>query len=798
MAPSIACADFDFGHGPVTRCNAEGIGLYDHSFFPTHISDAACVPTTSPMAVRATAFLRLDDGPIATPLKPLSAGSSLQYNDVLSALSPSAIKASFRRIVSPEVTFYKWCHDYIIGPSLPTSGQGRFVQYNHTGLPESHQQDAVWWDAVQKWNALPSDVSGRAVWQQRICVDDHGKPGPDADECYRQGVHTFPLVRFFPAGSNVGQDYEGALEPDPLVDFAQQWSKLDEAERTVVPGQEGHDVGYSIVNYATPACPSCQKATPSWEEAAKTWDGMVKTADVPLVDWQSKECDDKGANGGQGTEECALQQVVGFPSTKLTRPNVHDATKTESIQYSGPRTAQGYLNFVRDGVGLHEAAVAAKTGDGHSVTTTADLANATRETVLFGHKSDANGHCTSDKNPMQQPTVLQVQPQIDDEELDRAVLDEGYDHKIVNYYAAAGPRSKRLDGIFQLAQRRWEKAVDPDEDAMFIAGLRHAEQSHSSDHNGASTRLDPPNVWWEQRECFDDRWRPGRDYEHCRRQGVLRDGLPAIRLFSATSGSPSVDDLHDVHDQSPHFVANGVDFHGQRTLRGILDFLGRETGLEQILENRTRYIRNALGSDTSARIADGSEQAFSARDRQKEGAAIIDALKRDSNILGDLAATAKHRLEPCVLGQPHESLASLGDAGASKVHLDVPSTPSIASTATVLPPPSPSSATSAGEQAAASATVAESPDPAREDGVKVAPSEGLEQKSVVSTVGTGIPAKVAAISGGALFLSPFLPRRRLCVSSSSNRPCSRVIVPVAAGGRTVSNAARTAVVGAFL
>eukprot|EP00929_Paragymnodinium_shiwhaense_P006910 TRINITY_DN110865_c0_g1_i1.p1 TRINITY_DN110865_c0_g1~~TRINITY_DN110865_c0_g1_i1.p1 ORF type:complete len:632 (-),score=164.48 TRINITY_DN110865_c0_g1_i1:83-1978(-) len=480
----------------------------------------------------------------AAGVAPSTASSFLDLQGINAATSKlsGAVSAKLHQLLSPEYASFQWAHDKLVGPSRANASQGRFVEYVAAHSPDMAQIDAVWWDALKTWLAQNGEECHQVVWQQKECVDSWGQPGKDASECMVQGVRSTPVIRFFPAGSPLGHDFQGELVPSQLVDFAKRWNKVDLEERAAVPpGQESHDHGVQLISYDMAPCPHCPNFRPAFEDAARHWQTDAAAAKAAAVEWQAKECVDKDLQPGKDYEECVAQGVKTYPTVRLLRPDPAAAEKQVAIDYEGPRTRDALLDFTKEA--------------------TADLLQKAPQLP------EEHGGAS-----------IQAEAELDH---DTNVAKEGYDYKVVNYYSAAGPRSQRLGGIFVGAHDKWQQLTDPDEDAMFIASMKKRDKEVGGLHDWGEQRTDPPFVWFEQRECYGKDWQPGQDYALCQKHGVTQ--VPSIKLFSARPDAAG-------------FREEGVEFHGPRTVKGIVKFLSDQTDLERIAEHADRQTEALIGT----------------------------------------------------------------------------------------------------------------------------------------------------------------------------------------------------------
>jgi len=98
--------------------------------------------------------------------------------------------------------------------------------------------------------------------------------------------------------------------------------------------------------------------------------------------------------------------------------------------------------------------------------------------------------------------------------------------RMVDYYAASCPHCKTLTPAWKQAADQW--AGQPDAKALV----------------------------WEEKQCLDENWKPGKDFEECQAQNV--HGFPSIKFFPA--GSKTGDDffLERTPDRLLQFAKTGI------------------------------------------------------------------------------------------------------------------------------------------------------------------------------------------------------------------------------------------------
>lgn len=175
------------------------------------------------------------------------------------------------------------------------------------------------------------------------------------------------------------------------------------------------------------------------------------------------------------------------------------------------------------------------------------------------------------------------------------------DVKLVDFYAAACPHCKHLEPVWADAQKQWDAAV---------------KEGEALDHNpGEQPNEQMPVVEFVKKQCYDDHWKPGPDFEECKGFGV--QGFPTVKLF--------------VPDEHGHGY-RGMDYTGPRTGEAIAKFIKHETGLDDFIKEKTA----ALAADTKAAAA---AQMDSVQKAQAAGAPVSDELKK--KVIEDAAQAQK-------------------------------------------------------------------------------------------------------------------------------------------------------------
>jgi len=100
---------------------------------------------------------------------------------------------------------------------------------------------------------------------------------------------------------------------------------------TVIPAQQNHQQGNGkaqITAFVTKTCPHCVKLEPIWKEFQSKMQGSG-------IDVTTVRCD------AEGKEMCSKMSLPGVPTIMMKKPS------GEVVTYSGPRTLEGLMNFVK-------------------------------------------------------------------------------------------------------------------------------------------------------------------------------------------------------------------------------------------------------------------------------------------------------------------------------------------------------------------------------------------------------------------------------------------------------------------
>jgi len=266
--------------------------------------------------------------------------------------------------VGPEVAAYHWVHDQgallwhkAFGAGTIGPDQGRMVEYVSQGCPHCKNLEPIWKDAQGLWGQQSSADAHKVVWEQKVCLDENWKPGPDFKDCMAEHVQKFPTIRFFPPGSKSGEDFFLDRSPEQLVDFAKTGVNPNPEVMPRLPDDESDA---KFVDFYAASCPHCKHLDPVWDDAHKQWDKAIGQSaegpprdDLPLVTFEKKQCYDEHWKPGKDSAECQKFHVDAFPTIKLFVPDPHGHGYV-ATDYTGDRTPEGMVSFLKKETGVDE------------------------------------------------------------------------------------------------------------------------------------------------------------------------------------------------------------------------------------------------------------------------------------------------------------------------------------------------------------------------------------------------------------------------------------------------------------
>lgn len=138
--------------------------------------------------------------------------------------------------------------------------------------------------------------------------------------------------------------------------------------------------------------------------------------------------------------------------------------------------------------------------------------------------------------------------------------------KLINFGAGACSHCKSLTPTWRTLRSRWDQVA-----------------AHFDDQE------DLPLISFEKKECYDEQWRPGKDFNECQKFHVK--GFPTIKLFVAEPDGKGY---------------SSVDYEGERTSDAIIKFLKDSTDLPAS-SDETRDETGMPASEHEADISGGQD-----------------------------------------------------------------------------------------------------------------------------------------------------------------------------------------------
>jgi len=218
-------------------------------------------------------------------------------------------------------------------------GGGRMVEFFAQSCPHCKHLEPIWKDASHKWAEQGQDS---VRWEQKECYGENWAEGKDHDECMKEGIHSFPTVRFFSKSGKKFADFSDERTPENLVGFAARHGAKPERIAPLEETREEHSLGLTdpsspvkVVEYVAKSCPHCQSMEPIWNDL------KAATASKKNILWEQKECFGKGWAPGKDLEECKKADIQGFPTIKFFGPQGGPGE-----EFSGARSVSSILKWV--------------------------------------------------------------------------------------------------------------------------------------------------------------------------------------------------------------------------------------------------------------------------------------------------------------------------------------------------------------------------------------------------------------------------------------------------------------------
>ncbi|CAK9097111.1 unnamed protein product, partial [Durusdinium trenchii] len=95
------------------------------------------------------------------------------------------------------------------------AGAGRMVEFFAQSCPHCRHLDPIWNDARHRWASTRPEET--VSWQQKECYGANWAEGKDHDECMKEGIHSFPTVRFYSQSGDSVVDFTDERTPDKLI-----------------------------------------------------------------------------------------------------------------------------------------------------------------------------------------------------------------------------------------------------------------------------------------------------------------------------------------------------------------------------------------------------------------------------------------------------------------------------------------------------------------------------------------------------------------------------------------------------
>jgi len=240
----------------------------------------------------------------------------------------------------------------------------RVVDYYAKDCPHSQRLDPIWKTAQSDWKA--AGHTAKLLWQQKECYGADWKEGKDFEECQREGVESFPTIKYYYGKKDsLGEEILEHGDKDRLLDFIesradpQAWDKKA-AAFGLTPEQEDaglsaswgegeylqpppHYGGGKVVDYYSKDCVHCQHLDPVWKNAQHMWKEDHPNADTDPVQWEKKECFGDRWEPGKDFGECQAQGIHSFPTVRF-----HANNSDVFEDFTAQRTAKNLVNFVNE------------------------------------------------------------------------------------------------------------------------------------------------------------------------------------------------------------------------------------------------------------------------------------------------------------------------------------------------------------------------------------------------------------------------------------------------------------------
>ncbi|CAK0863342.1 unnamed protein product, partial [Prorocentrum cordatum] len=183
----------------------------------------------------------------------------------------------------------------------------------------------VWQDAQHQWMANHHGDGADVTWQQKDgrCFGPGWAKGRDYAECQRQGVESFPTIKYFPSAKGPGVEYEDERSADGIQDFLQSQVSAVKADADAAGAAAADAPGVAaaprVVEFYAKDCPHCQDLEPVWKDrdAKQQW-LEANGGEDGGVTWSQKDPSVSGKAGRRARTSRIHQSRLAFPPSSST------------------------------------------------------------------------------------------------------------------------------------------------------------------------------------------------------------------------------------------------------------------------------------------------------------------------------------------------------------------------------------------------------------------------------------------------------------------------------------------------
>jgi len=281
----------------------------------------------------------------------------------------------------------------------------------------------------------------------------------------------------------------------------------------------------TFVDYFAASCPHCQHLEPIWAKAHDQW--LNEHRSTPVA-WVQKECYGKGWVHGHDYDECHAAGVEGFPTLKF-----FDGTPDSKGEvYDGDRTPAALVNFLKDQLPQQEEHVVASPNDSHG---TAATGAPQQEERMVASSTDPHGPAATVKPEQEEHTVASP---IDSHGPAATVKPQEHEHPVASTTDSSGTAATATESSALVPPVNVAVGA-PRIVGYFATGCHYCRQMmpqwmHAKESYNFYVDPSPSNIQWEAKECYDQDWHHGRDYDECKSAGV--QSFPTIKYIPGADG----------------------------------------------------------------------------------------------------------------------------------------------------------------------------------------------------------------------------------------------------------------------